>query len=99
MKLDDKCTKCIFIRYYDSSRSYKLFDPKEKKIIMSRDVIFKEDDYQKVEVEKDKGKNIIVEFDSCPTLINMPLNIPTQHNSSPNKARPSIFSHNILKQV
>ena len=45
-KLDRKSTKCIFIGYPDHSKGYKLFDPVSGKILLSRDVIFVENDLQ-----------------------------------------------------
>ena len=41
-KLDDKGVKCIFIGYNSESKSYRLYDPIDKKIIISRDVKFLE---------------------------------------------------------
>jgi hypothetical protein len=41
-KLDKKVVKCIFIRYNDGMKGYKLWDPKSKKIVYSRDVAFRE---------------------------------------------------------
>jgi hypothetical protein len=32
-KLDDKSVKCIFIGYSIETRSYRLFDPQEKKVM------------------------------------------------------------------
>ena len=43
-KLDSKSTPCIFVRYGDAEFGYKLWDPKEKKMIRSRDVIFHENE-------------------------------------------------------
>nr|XP_010943412.1 uncharacterized protein LOC105061152 [Elaeis guineensis] len=43
MKLEDKSKKFIFIRYDARSKTYKLFNPKTKKIHISRDVEFHED--------------------------------------------------------
>jgi hypothetical protein len=40
-KLDDKSEKCIFIGYDEQSKAYKLFNPIIKKVIVSRDVVFK----------------------------------------------------------
>ena len=40
MKLEDKSKKFIFIGYDARSKAYKLFDPKTKKIHISRDVEF-----------------------------------------------------------
>lgn len=41
-KLDDKATLCIFIGYGDEEFGYRLWDPKNKKVIQSRDVVFQE---------------------------------------------------------
>ena len=43
-KLDSKSTPCIFIGYGDAKFGYKLWDPKEKKIIRSQDVVFHENE-------------------------------------------------------
>jgi hypothetical protein len=43
-KLDDKSEKCIFIGYDEQSKAYKLFNPITKKVIVSRDVVFKEEE-------------------------------------------------------
>ena len=42
-KLNDKGVKCIFLGVSDHSKSYKLYDPIIKKIVISRDVIFDEE--------------------------------------------------------
>ncbi|KAG6528166.1 hypothetical protein ZIOFF_010316 [Zingiber officinale] len=42
-KFDDKSEKCIFIGYSERSKAYKLYNPKTKKIVISRDVLFDED--------------------------------------------------------
>ena len=39
-KLDSKSTPCIFVGYGDAEFGNKLWDPKEKKMIRSRDVFF-----------------------------------------------------------
>ena len=41
-KLDDKSTKLIFVGYHSQSKAYKLYDPVEKKLHISRDVRFDE---------------------------------------------------------
>lgn len=43
-KLDGKSEKCIFIGYDERSKAYKLFNPITKKVIISQDVIFKEEE-------------------------------------------------------
>lgn len=39
-KFDDKSTECIFIGYSNEAKAFRLFDPKTKKVIVSRDVKF-----------------------------------------------------------
>ena len=55
-KLDSKSTPCIFVGYRDAEFGYKLWDPKEKKMIRSRDVVFHENenlaDFEKIEKPK-----------------------------------------------
>ncbi|KAM2061103.1 hypothetical protein FF1_046222 [Malus domestica] len=43
VKLDNKSLKCIFLGVSDKSKTYRLFDPISQKIIVSRDVVFEED--------------------------------------------------------
>ncbi|KAI5335657.1 hypothetical protein L3X38_025790 [Prunus dulcis] len=43
IKLDNKSLKCIFFGVSDESKAYRLFNPISKKIIVSRDVVFEED--------------------------------------------------------
>ncbi|CAL9001899.1 unnamed protein product, partial [Prunus brigantina] len=42
-KLEENSHKCIFVGYGIYEKGYRLFDPKSRKIIMSRDVHFDED--------------------------------------------------------
>ena len=42
-KLDAKTRQCVFIGYGQDDFGYKLYDPVEKKIVRSRDVVFIED--------------------------------------------------------
>jgi len=41
-KLDDKSTRCILLGLSEESKAYKLYDPKSKKVVISRDVVFEE---------------------------------------------------------
>jgi hypothetical protein len=41
-KLDKKAEKCIFIGYKDGLKGYKLWNPETKKVVYSRDVVFRE---------------------------------------------------------
>lgn len=43
MKLDAKSLKCVLLGVSEESKAYRLFDPISKKIIVSRDVVFEED--------------------------------------------------------
>ena len=42
-KLDDKSERFIFIGYDSSSKGYKLYNPNNKKMVVSRDVEFDEE--------------------------------------------------------
>jgi hypothetical protein len=41
-KLDNKSKKCVLLGISEESKAYKLYDPVDKKIIISRDVVFEE---------------------------------------------------------
>ena len=41
-KLDNKSERCIFIGYKDGLKSYKLLNPETRKVVYSRDVVFRE---------------------------------------------------------
>ena len=43
-KLDKKVEKCIFVGYYEDTKAYKLYDPVARKVIISRDVQFFENE-------------------------------------------------------
>ena len=42
-KLDDKSFPCILLGMSDESKGYRLFDPKTKRIVVSKDVMFEEE--------------------------------------------------------
>ena len=50
--MDDKSEKCIFTSYSEKSKSYKLYNPVTKNTIISRDVVFKEQESWKGTVDK-----------------------------------------------
>lgn len=41
-KLDPKAKECVFVGYPDGTKGYKLWDPKKKTFLISRDIIFEE---------------------------------------------------------
>lgn len=43
-KLDAKLFSCIFLRYADNAKTYRLYDTKAKKLVISRDVVFFENE-------------------------------------------------------
>jgi hypothetical protein len=44
-KLDNKSEKCIFTGYSETSKAYRLYNPISKKLILSRDVKFLENQF------------------------------------------------------
>lgn len=44
-KLEDKSCKCIFLGISDESKGYRMYDPLEGKIVISRDVVFEESEH------------------------------------------------------
>lgn len=48
-KLDAKSIECIFIGYSNESKAYRLFNPINKKIVISRDVVFIETETEVIE--------------------------------------------------
>ena len=43
-KLDERSHKCIFIGYSEEYKAYRLYNPITKKYVISRDVVFKEEE-------------------------------------------------------
>lgn len=43
VKVDDKAVSCIFVSFGGDEFGYRLWDPVNRKIIRSRDVVFHED--------------------------------------------------------
>ncbi|KAG6382398.1 hypothetical protein SASPL_157928 [Salvia splendens] len=60
IKLDDKGEKCIFVGYGDRVMGYKLYNPLTKKVIISRDVVFEEDQTRNWEDKKVASSSEIV---------------------------------------
>jgi hypothetical protein len=63
-KLDKKDEKCIFIGYKDGLKGYQIWNPKTKKVVYRRDVVFREmKDVVKKEVLPSKEEPDKIEFD------------------------------------
>ncbi|KAA0038926.1 integrase [Cucumis melo var. makuwa] len=56
-KLDDKSEKCIMVGYSENSKAYRLYNPVSRKIIISRDVIFSEDESWNWNDDVDEAKS------------------------------------------
>jgi hypothetical protein len=62
-KLDKKAEKCIFIGYKDGLKGYNIWNPETKKLVYSRDVVFREmKDVVKQEVLPSKEEPKKIEF-------------------------------------
>jgi hypothetical protein len=63
-RIDKKDEKCIFIGYKDGLKGYKLWNPETKKVVHSRDVVFREmKDVVKHEVLPGKEEPKKIDFD------------------------------------
>ncbi|KAH9784261.1 hypothetical protein KPL71_009581 [Citrus sinensis] len=69
-KLDPKSRRCIFLGYADRVKEYRLWDPTAHKIVISRDVIFVEDQLQKRDEDdgtvKEKSETIPIYVENNP---------------------------------
>ena len=57
-KLDPKSRKCIFLGYADGVKGYRLWDPTAHKVIVSRDVIFAENELQSEQKDDGTSKDV-----------------------------------------
>lgn len=62
-KPDDRAEKGIFIGYEPHTKAYKVYNPVTKKLIISRDVQFQENDYWKWTPEEKSIKGLFYEDD------------------------------------
>lgn len=46
-KLDPKAVECILVGYCENTKSFRMWNPATRRIIISRDVVFKEDGFFK----------------------------------------------------
>lgn len=73
-KLNSKSVECIYFGYGDDKFRYILWDPKNRKLIQNRDVVFKEDqtfeDFEnEEEVSQEYTRGSFEEKDESPTLV------------------------------
>eukprot|EP01018_Ginkgo_biloba_P019295 Gb_18146 [translate_table: standard] len=80
-KLDDKSHKCILVRYSESSKAYRLWDPSQRKIVLSRDVLFDESNEGIVPIVNvdAKGKEVKDETDEKSEKISV--DVPSSSSS------------------
>ncbi|KAM1936926.1 hypothetical protein ACFX15_014142 [Malus domestica] len=63
-KLDDRGEQCVFVGYSEESKAYKLYNPLIGKLVVSRDVIFSEEDAWKWKnKEVNKGKIVSTDLE------------------------------------
>ena len=83
-KLDVKTRQCIFVGYGQDEFGYRFFDPVEKKLVRSRDVVFFEDqtieDLDKVEKVDSQSSDSLVDVDPVPLTIPPGENLQNDEN-------------------
>ena len=62
IKLDDKSLQCVLLGVSDESKAYRLFDPVAKKIIVSRDVVFEENEGWNWNMSKEEMASDVLEW-------------------------------------
>lgn len=61
-KLDNKSFKCVLLGLSEESKAYRLYDPVSKKIVVSRDVVFDENERWDWKKSAEEMKNDILEW-------------------------------------
>ncbi|KAL2893587.1 Retrovirus-related Pol polyprotein from transposon TNT 1-94 [Bienertia sinuspersici] len=64
-KFDERGVRCVFIGYPHGQKGYKVYDLKEKKLFVSRDVVFKEDIFPFLKRE-DPQDNLKMDMNAIP---------------------------------
>ena len=80
-KLDSRSIKMVFVGYSSMSKAFRLWDPAEKKIVISCDVVFDED----LPNLKDED----ISFPSSPTSIILNDDTASQPNGDPSTSSSS----------
>ena len=58
-KLYDRSQKCIFVGYSEESKAYRLYNPITKKYVISRSVVFKEEEAWDGSIDKLVGEEVV----------------------------------------
>ncbi|BBH08996.1 transposable element gene [Prunus dulcis] len=77
-KLEENSHKCIFVGYGLFQKGYRLFDPSNRKIILSRDVKFDEESLWKWENAREGEMTVLVPTRNQDYALNPDLNAPLQ---------------------
>ncbi|KAI5348361.1 hypothetical protein L3X38_001248 [Prunus dulcis] len=77
-KLEENSHKCIFVGYGLCEKGYRLFDPSNRKIILSRDVKFDEESLWKWENAREEEMTVLVPTRNQDYALNPDLNAPLQ---------------------
>jgi transposase InsO family protein len=75
-KLDDKSVKCVFIGVSEESKAYRLYNPITKKIIISRDVLFDEENTW--DCSSTKQQQSLIDLEEVGGEIKQPLQSPLE---------------------
>lgn len=67
-KLDKKSSEAIFMGYAENSKAYRLYDTEKKTIVVSRNVVFFEDDQVMKESKTNTSVNLMLEENEVPEL-------------------------------
>lgn len=62
-KLDDKSVKCVLLGVSEESKAYRLYNPISEKIVISRDVVFAENEAWNWNSSSDEKNNDILQWD------------------------------------
>ncbi|MCI27421.1 hypothetical protein A2U01_0048620, partial [Trifolium medium] len=82
-KLDNKSIKCVHLGISDESKAYKLYNPVEKKIVISRAVVFDESksrDWDNKQKNVNAGNEILIEDNAEETTVT-DNDVPTGNNN------------------
>lgn len=71
-KMDNKSIRGIFLGINEESKVYRLYDPIKKKIMISKDVVF--DENENLKWDREEGENVICDSDEDGNNIGIEMN-------------------------